>query len=147
VSKRFVRNPYTVCNVIDVWECDLLDVQAYAKYNNKNRHILSVIDVFSKYLHLIPIKTKSGPSVASEFRYIFDDHKYSTGRRPIWVRIDEGKEFLIKHFQDMLRDEEGIQFQVCRNPDLKCAIMERVHRAIHDRLHKYFTYKNTFRYM
>jgi len=31
--KRFARNPYTVSNVRDVWECDLLDVQAYAKYN------------------------------------------------------------------------------------------------------------------
>ena len=34
----------------------------------------------------------------------------------------------------MLRDEGGIQFQVCRNPDLKCAVVERVHRTIRDRL-------------
>jgi len=33
VRKRFARNPYTVTNVGDVWECDLLDVQSYAKYN------------------------------------------------------------------------------------------------------------------
>ena len=32
VRKRFARNSYTVTNVTDVWECDLLDVQAYAKY-------------------------------------------------------------------------------------------------------------------
>jgi len=113
---------------MDVWECDLLDVQAYAKYNDNYRYILSVIDVFSKYLHLIPIRTKSGPSVASSFRSIFHDR-----RRPIWVRTDKCKEFLNKHFQDMLRDE-GIQFQVCRNPDLKCAVVERVHRTIRDRL-------------
>jgi len=31
VRKRFARNPYTVTNVMNVWECDLLDVQAYAK--------------------------------------------------------------------------------------------------------------------
>jgi len=30
VRKRFDRNPYNVINVMDVWECDLLDVQAYA---------------------------------------------------------------------------------------------------------------------
>jgi len=58
VRKRFVRNPYTVTNVIDVWECDLLDVQAYAKYNDNHRYILSVIDVLSKFLYLIPVKTK-----------------------------------------------------------------------------------------
>jgi len=46
----------------------------------------------------------------------------------------------------MLR-EEGIQFQVCRNPDLKCAIVELVHLMIRDRFYKYFTYKNTYRYI
>jgi len=105
---------------MDVWEFDPLDVQAYAKYNDNYRYILSVIDVFSKYVHLIPIKKKSGPTVATAFRSLFDDPKYSTGRRPIWVRTDKGKEFLNKHFQDMLRNEGGgIQFHVRRNLDLK----------------------------
>ena len=45
----------------------------------------------------------------------------------------------------MLRDE-GIQFQVFRNPDAKCAAVERVHRTIRDRLFKYFTFSNTYRY-
>ena len=40
--------------------------------------------------------------------------KYSRRkRRPIWVRTYNSKEFLNKHFQDMLRDE-GLQFQVCK---------------------------------
>jgi len=38
----------------------------------------------------------------------------------------------------------GIQFQVCRNPYLKCALVERVNCTIRDRLYKYFTHKNTF---
>ena len=104
---------------------------------------LSVIDVFSKYLHLIPIRTKSGPSVASAFRSIFDERRR---RRPIEVRTHKGKEFLNKHFQDMLQDE-GIQFQVCRKPDLKCAVVESVHRTFRDRIYKYFTYKSPYRYI
>jgi len=32
VRKRFLRNPYTVKNLMDVWECDLLNVQSLAKY-------------------------------------------------------------------------------------------------------------------
>ena len=31
VRKRYAGNPYTVTNVLDVCECDLLDVQSYAK--------------------------------------------------------------------------------------------------------------------
>ena len=57
VKKRFAPNPFTVTNVMDVWECDLLDVLAYSKYNYYCRYIVSVIDVFSKFLHMVPIKT------------------------------------------------------------------------------------------
>ena len=85
------------------------------RYNDNYRYILSAIDVFSKFLHLIPIETKSGPLVASAFRSIFYYPKYWTGRRPVWVRTDKGKEILNKHFQDILRDE-GILFQVCEIP-------------------------------
>jgi len=62
------------------------------------------------------------------------------------VRTDKGKEFLNKHFQERLK-REGIKFQVCKNPDVKCSVVERAHRTIRDRLYKYFTYKNTYRYI
>jgi len=42
---------------------------------------------------------------------------------------------------------EGINFQLCKNPDVKCAVVERAHRTIRDKLCKYFTYKNIFRYI
>jgi len=85
-------------------------MQSLAKDNDIYRYIQSVIDVFSKYLHLVPVKTKSGVSVTSAFRSLFDD---DDSRRPEWVRTDKCKEFLNKHFQDMLRDK-GIQFHVSK---------------------------------
>ena len=54
-----------------VWERDLLDAQSLAKYNDMYRYIISITDVFSKYVHLVPVKTKSGSSIASAFRSIF----------------------------------------------------------------------------
>ena len=99
------------------------------------RYILSLIDVFSKYLHLVPIMTKSGPAITSSFRSLFHDDE---SRRHVSIGTDKDKEFLNKHFQDMLRDD-GIQFQVCRNPDLKCAVVEGAHSTIRDKLFKFFT--------
>ena len=55
LRKRFARNPNTVNNVKDVWECDLMHVKAYAKYNDNHRYNLPVIDVFLKFLHLVPL--------------------------------------------------------------------------------------------
>jgi transposase len=62
------------------------------------------------------------------------------------VRTDKGKEFLNTQFQELLK-REGIEFQVCRNPDVKCAVVERVNRTLRDKRYKYFTYKNTYRYI
>jgi len=137
IRKRFARNPYTVKNVMDLWECDLVDVRDLGKLNDNYKYILSVIDVFSKFLHLVHLRSKTGTAVASAFISIFEDS--SRRRRPIWVRTDKGKEFLNKHFQEMLK-REGIQFQVCRNLDVKFSVVERAHRTIRDRLYNYFTY-------
>jgi len=127
IRRRFARNPYSVNNVMDVWKCDLVDDRAVAKFNNKYKLILSVIDVFSKFLYLIPLRSKTGTVVASAFQSIFMDQKQR--RRPIWVRTDKGKEFLNKNFQEMLK-REGIQFQVCKNPDVKYSVAERSHGAV-----------------
>jgi len=43
----------------------------------------------------------------------------------------------------MLRDE-GIQFQMFRNPDVKFGVVEPADPTIRDRLYKYLTYINTF---
>ena len=57
---------------MDVWECDLLDIQAYAKYNDNFKYILLVKNLFSKFLFLVPVKTKSGPAFTTAFLSIFD---------------------------------------------------------------------------
>jgi len=79
------------------------------------------------------------------FQLIFKDPRYSTGR-PILLETDKGKEFLNRHIHDMLK-REGILFQVCRNPDVKCSVAEGAHGTIRDRLYKYFTYTNKYRYV
>ena len=133
---------------MDVWECDLVDVQRLSKYNGGVRYLLSVIDVFSKYLHVVPLKSKARPYVTSAFMSVLKDPRYSkpVRRRPVWVQTDRGKEFLNKSFQDMLK-REVIDFHVCRNPDVKCAVVERVHRTLRNKMYRYFTYKNTYRFV
>ena len=41
----------------------------------------------------------------------------------------------------------GSSFKSVRNPDVKCAVVERVNRTLSDKLYRYFTYKNTYRYI
>jgi len=122
-----------------------VDVRGLGKLNDRYVYILSAIDVFPKFLHMVPLRSKNGTAVTSVFMSIFKNPRY-VRRRPVWVRTDKGKGFLDKHFQEMLK-REGIHFQVYKNPDVKCSVVERAHRTIRDRLYKYFIYKNTYRYI
>lgn len=142
VRKRFVRNPYTVNNIFDVFEIDLVDVQSLAKQNDGIRFLLVAIDIFSKFSWVIPMKSKSGTDVTLAFKSILK----GGGRKPLTVRSDRGKEFLNKSFQNLLQ-KQGIEFQICRNPDVKCSVVERFNRTLKTKMYKYFTYKNTHRYL
>ncbi|GFG31344.1 hypothetical protein Cfor_03978 [Coptotermes formosanus] len=116
--------------------------------NAITNYLQTVIDAFSKFLHAVPLKTKAAPSVTTAFQSILKDRRYNKPykRRPLILRTDRGKEFLNTTFQNML-EREGIQFQICKNPDVKCSVVERVQRTIREKLNKYFIYKNTYRFI
>jgi len=88
-------------NINNVWECDLVDDNGISKYNDGDIYLLTVIDVFSKFIHIIPLLTKTGKAVTTAFQSIFKDPKYlkPIRRHPVWVRTVRGKEFLDKLFQ------------------------------------------------
>jgi len=67
---------------MDVRKCHILVLQAYPKYNDNYKYILSVTDVFSQFLFLVPVKTKSGPALTTAFLSIFDDDPKKTRDDP-----------------------------------------------------------------
>jgi hypothetical protein len=85
-AKRFPRYLYSVNNTNDLLEWDLVDVQSVSKYNDGVKYLLTVIDVFSKFLHIKPLLSKTGKAVANAFKTIFNYLKYSRSvrRYPSW---------------------------------------------------------------
>ena len=139
VRKRNPRNPLTVNKIMDVWEWDLVDVQWLSKHNDGFKNLLSVIHVFSKHLHVVPLNSKTGPSLTAAFQLFLKYRRYSkpVRRRPVWLQTDRGKEFSNRPFQDMLK-RDGIQFQLCLNPDGNCAVVKRAHRTLRNKLCRCF---------
>ena len=58
-------------------------MQSLSKYNKGIKYLLCVIDLFSKYAWVIPIKDKKGISIVNALKKILSD----SNRKPdkIWV--------------------------------------------------------------
>ena len=48
---------------MDQWELNLVDFTSLQKYNDNYKYLFQVIDVFSKFIHITPLR----PAVASAF--------------------------------------------------------------------------------
>lgn len=141
-KKRFPRNKYIVNNIDDLWQADLAVLKNFSHYNNGVKYLMVVIDVFSKYGWIRPLKRKTGKEVNEAFVSIFKED----GRKPINLQCDKGREF-VSHVSKNFFKKHDINFYTTRNPDTKAAVAERFLKTIKTRLWRYFTYKNTFRYI
>ena len=64
-------------------------MQLLGKYNKGIKYLLCVIDSFSKYVWVIPLKDKKGVSIANGFEKVLNDSK----RKPNKIWVDRGSEF------------------------------------------------------
>jgi hypothetical protein len=64
IRRKFVKRTVFSKQVDDIWTADLVDMQPFSKDNKGYKYLLTVIDVFSKYGRIIPLKTKTGKEVA-----------------------------------------------------------------------------------
>ena len=55
----------------NIWGADLADMQLISKSNKGFRFLLCVIDIYSKYAWVIPLKDKKGISIVNGFQKIF----------------------------------------------------------------------------
>ena len=44
----------------EIWAADLIDMQAFSKDNNGIKYLLTVINIFSKFVWIVPLKGKIG---------------------------------------------------------------------------------------
>ena len=139
LKKKFKRSPTLVAGIDHQWQADLSDLSSLAKKNNGYRFLLCVIDIFSKYAWVVPIKDKTGATLVKAFQKIKD-------RRPLRLQTDKGTEFLNRKFQTYLKKKK-IHFFVTHNAETKASVVERFQRTLKQRMWRYFTYQKTERYI
>ncbi|GFT82206.1 uncharacterized transposon-derived protein F54H12.3 [Nephila pilipes] len=67
VQYKFSRRTTLSYGINDLWLCDLVDLHHLAEHNNGFRFLLTIIDVFSKYAYVIPLKSKTSVDMRNAF--------------------------------------------------------------------------------
>ena len=79
VIRKFKRREVYSAFKDHIWAADLADIQ----FNKGFRFLLCVIDIYSKYAWVVPLKDKKGVSIVNAFQSILN----KSNRKPnkIWV--------------------------------------------------------------
>ena len=77
-------------------------MQLISKFNKGFRFLLCVIDIFSKYAWVVPLKDKKGVSIVNAFQSIVKD----SNRKPNKIWVDKWSEFYNNNFKKWLQDND-----------------------------------------
>ena len=136
VKRKFRKRRVLVSGIDKIWAADLADMQALSKENEGYKFLLLVIDTFSKYGWIVPLKDKKGETIVKALKEIFKE----SGRRPDKLWTDKGREFFNKDVRDLV-------YLYATENEEKSSIAERWIRTMKEKMFKYFTDNNTYNYI
>ena len=108
-------------------------MQLLSKYNKGIRFLLCVIDIFSKYAWVVPLKDKKGISIVKAFQIILKQ----SNRKPNKIWVDKGSQFYNAYFKKWLRDNNIVMYST--HNEGKSVVAERFIRTLKSKIYKYMT--------
>ena len=117
----------------NILTADLADMQLISIFNKGFRFLLCVIDIYSKYAWVVPLKDKKGVSIVNAFQKILKE----SARKPHTIWVAKGSEFYNSHFKKWLKDK-SIEMYSTHNEG-KSVVAERFVRTIKNKIYKYMT--------
>ena len=141
VRKHYQKRSVFAKQVEDIWTANLVDMSPYSRSNNVYKYLDTVIDVFSKYGWIVPLKTKTGKEVVISFQKLFS----STNTPPSRLWTDNGTEFYNQQVKRVLAANK-VALYSAENEE-KSSVVERWNRTTKNIMCKYFTANNTHKYI
>ena len=81
---------------------DLADTTLISKFNKGIKNLLCVIDLYSRYAWVVPLKNKKSDSIVEEFQSILKN----SGRKPNKIWVDHESEFYNNKFKKFLKEND-----------------------------------------
>ena len=137
IIKNFKRRKVYSSFKDNIWGVDLADMQLISKYNKGIRYLLCVIDLFSRYAWVIPLKNEKEESIVEGFEKILDDsgNAKHSNRKPNKIWVDHGSEFYNNKFKSFLK-ENDIEMYSTFNEG-KSVVVEKFIKTLKNKIYKH----------
>ena len=109
-------------------------MQLLSKCNKGIRFLLCVIDIFSNYAWVVPLKDKKGISIVKPFQIIL---KQSNSRKPNKIWVDKGSGFYNASFKKWLLENDIVMYSA--HNEGKSVVAEGFIRTLKSKIYKYMT--------
>ena len=116
-------------------------MQLISRYNKGVRLLLCVIDIFSKYAWVVPLKDKKGVSIIAAFQSILKQSNKKSNK--IWEK--KGSEFCNTSFKKWLQGNNIVMYST--HNEEKSVVTERFIRTQKNKIYKYMTSISTNLYI
>ena len=103
--RKYTRSRVIVAGIDSQWDMDDMDMVDIAKQNDDYKYLLVAIDIFSRFAHCQPVKSKKGVDVVKAWQPIL-----SGTRKPKMVSIDRGMDFRSKQVNKYLQGQNIYHF-------------------------------------
>lgn len=136
---HFKRRKVIIKSLNDLFQADLVEMLPYAKENQGFKYILVVINCFSKFVWMSPLKNKSGKEVTAAMDKILKQQV------PNNLQTDMGKEFFNDDFKKLMHKYNINYYSVYS--EKKAAIVERVNRTLKNMMWKEFNLQGSYNWI
>lgn len=123
------------------FQLDLCFIDKLAQYNDNVKYFLTVIDCFTRYAFVRPLKDKKGINVLEAFKDILTE----ANEKPLMIVCDKGAEFTNKLFNEYC-NSENIKV-ILPESNTHAAYIERFNRTFQILIRKFCTEYQTYRYI
>ena len=130
IIRNFNKTKVRLLFIDNIWGADLADMQLISKFNEVFRFLLCVIQIYSKYVWVIPLKDMKGITIINAFQKSWKE----SNRKPNKIRLHQDSEFYNESMKSWL-EKNGIEIYSVHNEG-KSVIPERLIRALKNKIYK-----------
>ena len=133
IIRKFKKQKVHSFFIDNIQGADLAGMQLISKFNKGIRFLLCVIDVFSKYAWVVPLKAKEGITITNAFQNNLDQSNPKS--KKIWANKES--QFYNRSMESRLQNKDIDMYST--HNEIKSVVTKKFIRASNNKIYKYMT--------